>query len=575
MPKLAQLKKARNIQDLAGLLGYKASGLAYIVYKIPHEEKYRSFKIPKKNGGQREILAPTARLKRLQKKLAELLQDCHMAIQESNFEKKKNTVSHGFLKGSSIKTNARPHVKQKYVFNFDLEDFFGSFNFGRVRGYFINSRDFSLHPKVATIIAQIACFNNKLPQGSPCSPIIATLIGNVLDSHLVRLARRNNIQYTRYADDISFSTYKKEFPLGIAKINSDGVWEIGKKVDNILKKSGFSANPKKTRMQYHSSRQVVTGLVVNSKPNVPNDYRKRVRAMVHSLCTKGTFEIDGVDGTYEQLHGMLAHIFSIETFNLANHKKHSAKQRNAALPIQPLFKKFLIYKEFFASSKPIILSEGKTDVMYLKAAISQLAMDFPKLASKNENGKTINNIRFFNFSANTTNEILGLNQGVGVKILKNILTYYLSTAYSPKPPFFKAPLKQKPFIFLVDNDSGSKDFFNCVRSVTKLKNNLDRKAPFIHVKGNIYVVPTPLLNGMESSEIEDFFDDSTRNMKLNGKTFNLTNNPSSSSQYGKTRFAKEIIRRANTINFEGFKPLLTNLSKAILDFEYLRKSNYF
>src|SRR5690625_3274220 len=155
MSRLAQLKKAQNLHDLADLLGYRALGLAYIVYKIPDEEKYRPFVVPKKNGGKREILAPTARLKRLQKKLAELLQNCHTAIHESNFTKKKNTVSHGFLKGSSIKTNARPHVNQKYVFNFDLEDFFGSFNFGRVRGYFINSRDFSLHPKVATIIAQI------------------------------------------------------------------------------------------------------------------------------------------------------------------------------------------------------------------------------------------------------------------------------------------------------------------------------------------------------------------------------------------------------------------------------------
>src|SRR5207253_493823 len=90
-----------------------------------------------------------------------------------------------------------------------------------VRGYFIRDKNFVLNEKVATVIAQIACHENALPQGSPCSPVISNLIAHVLDTHLVRLASRVGCTYSRYADDLTFSTNKKPFPREIA-IASDG-----------------------------------------------------------------------------------------------------------------------------------------------------------------------------------------------------------------------------------------------------------------------------------------------------------------------------------------------------------------
>ena len=98
------------------------------------------------------------------------------------------------------------HVGSKYVLNIDLQDFFDSFNFGRVRGFFIKNRNFQLNPDVATVIAQIACYDNKLPQGSPCSPVITNLISHSLDIRLASLAKKYKCTYTRYADDITFST---------------------------------------------------------------------------------------------------------------------------------------------------------------------------------------------------------------------------------------------------------------------------------------------------------------------------------------------------------------------------------
>ena len=82
--------------------------------------------------------------------------------------------------------------------NIDLQDFFPTFNFGRVRGFFIKDQDFAVPEKVATVIAQIACHEGSLPQGSPCSPLITDMIAHILDVRLVQLAKANRLTYSRY-----------------------------------------------------------------------------------------------------------------------------------------------------------------------------------------------------------------------------------------------------------------------------------------------------------------------------------------------------------------------------------------
>lgn len=214
MSVLLQLKIARSASDLAHILGYEPKKLTYIAYKIPDEDKYTTFQIPKKTGGTREILAPTQKLKQLQSRISDLLYGC-LEERYKNFPMKKR-ASHGFSKGLSIETNAKKHTGQRFVFNIDLQDFFPSINFGRVRGFLIKNHFFELDPKVATVIAQIACFKGRLPQGSPCSPIISNLIAQPLDLHLLQLAKNNHCTYSRYADDITFSSRSRSFPKAIA-----------------------------------------------------------------------------------------------------------------------------------------------------------------------------------------------------------------------------------------------------------------------------------------------------------------------------------------------------------------------
>jgi RNA-directed DNA polymerase len=219
------LQAAENLSDLAKVFGYQPKSVSFILYKIPDAAKYTEFKIPKSGGGERTIKAPVDRLKALQRRLADVLQ---AAFEELYGDRNHGrSLSHGFRQGHSIITNASNHKNKRYVFSIDLEDFFPSINFGRVRGFFIKSTDFQLKPKVATVIAQIACHDNQLPQGSPVSPIISNLLGHVLDVRLVRLAKKAKCAYSRYADDITFSTREKGFPQLIAGKSAARVWEGG------------------------------------------------------------------------------------------------------------------------------------------------------------------------------------------------------------------------------------------------------------------------------------------------------------------------------------------------------------
>jgi RNA-directed DNA polymerase len=323
--KLAELKAASDRKDLARLLGLKPSALAYVLYRRVESAKYQTFEIPKRRGGIRTISAPIDELKIVQRKLADLLQDCVSEIQKTKGIKDRTV--HGFSRKKSIISNAHQHRKRRYVLNLDLKDFFPSINFGRVRGFFLKDKDYLLNADVATVIAQIACYQNALPQGSPCSPVISNLVGNLLDVKLRKLAADTGCTYTRYADDLTFSTNKPVFPKGLAAAPDDGsqIWTLRKELLEIIDFSGFQVNLPKTRMQYRDSRQEVTGLVVNRKVNVSQQYRRMVRTMVHNLYRKGSFTVTTAagekEGKNDQLHGMLGFIYRIDLENSSDKPK--------------------------------------------------------------------------------------------------------------------------------------------------------------------------------------------------------------------------------------------------------------
>lgn len=563
---LKALQSASSLHSVATFLGCTPSGLSWLLYKKPAAEKYKSFEIPKRGGGHRKISAPSPELKALQRKLADRLEACRNEIVAR--ENLKDDIAHGFKPGRSIISNAKRHRGRRHVFNLDLRDFFGTINFGRVRGYLIKDKYFALNPRVATILAQIACHDNALPQGSPCSPVISNLIGHVLDVHLVRLSAKEGCIYTRYADDLTFSTNLAEFPPSIAvpSPSTPHVWLPGKELSRLIALSGFEINPTKTRMQYSNSRQEVTGLVVNRKVNVRSEYRRTVRSMVHRLFTTGSYshvqrapDADGTmvekrePGTLEQLHGMLGFIDQIDilykkdALSAGKHVRLSSKES--------VYRRFLIFKEFYSATRPTIVCEGKTDNVYLVHAIRRLAPKFPILASIGTDESIKLAVRLYKYTGSSTGRILGLHGGTG-DLTKFIQNYRAETAR------FTAPGKFQPIILLIDNDSGAASIYSTIKEITKYRPT--GHEPFIHVIGNLYVCATPLPAGKSASMIEDFFDATTKSEEISGKKFDPRTDGDTDNSYGKVVFAHKVVRaKADTVNFDGFEPLLANISKLI------------
>ena len=121
--------------------------------------------------------------------------------------------------------------------------------------------------------------------------MISELIAQILDIRIVRLAKEFGVTYSRYADDIAFSTSQKEFPTALAKVDvtNPAIWHLGEKLVDKIVNSGFTINGDKTRMQFRGSRQMVTGLVVNEKVNIRSEYYRRSRAMCDALFRTGEY----------------------------------------------------------------------------------------------------------------------------------------------------------------------------------------------------------------------------------------------------------------------------------------------
>jgi len=261
----------QRTEDIADLFEVKYGDFLYWIYRTPESRRYTSFTIPKKNGTSRTIEAPSKNIKILQQKLNQVLMTVYQP---------KRCV-HGFVVHGSVKTNALQHVGRKYLLNIDLKDFFPSINFGRVRGLFMG-KPHNLPQKVATFLAHLCCYKGTLPQGVPTSPIISNMICAQLDSQLQHLAAVNRCSYTRYADDMSFSTSRRRFPPAIAVMNDLDQVEAGSELKQIIRSNGFSLHPEKIWLRRQDRRQEVTGVIVNEFPNLPRKFTNSIRAMLHA-----------------------------------------------------------------------------------------------------------------------------------------------------------------------------------------------------------------------------------------------------------------------------------------------------
>lgn len=548
--------KTRN--ELADYLKIPRKQLSYVLYVKGVNKLYKSFEINKKNGGVRKINAPLEELKDIQRKLAQALYK-----QMKRKQKKENHISHAFEKNKSIITNAKIHRNKRIVLNIDLENFFESIHFGRVRGFFIKNNNFLLPTEVATVIAQISCYEGKLPQGSPSSPIISNLICEILDYRISKIAKRYKLDYTRYADDLTFSTNDKKF-LGL---QTDFFKEISKEII----RAGFKINEKKNRLQYKDSRQVVTGLVVNEKINVNRMYYKETRAMAHQLYKHGSFQINGETGTLNQLEGRFAFINQLTWYNnKIDDGKHNFYELSSR---ERQYQKFLFYKYFFANPKPLIVTEGKTDIAYLKSALKNLYSEYPKLITKNSDGTFDYKVSFLK-KTKRLRYFLNINLDGGVA-LKNIYNFFNSNNAKNSAPnyleYFKkisSTLPENPVILLFDNEIKSNNekpignFLNHARIDDNKRAILEKKY-MVNIIDNLYLLTVPLVKGKSECDIEDLFDNMTLSHKIGGRTFTKRDKYDVSMYYGKEMFSKYILNNYSEIDFNEFRSVLDNINNII------------
>jgi len=262
---------------------FALKNLTYFADKRISTNRYTVFKIPKKQGGSRTIHAPAPGLKAILRSLNFAL----LSVYGDGYE----DSAMGFIPGKSIKDNAARHAGKLFVLNIDLKDFFPSVDLHRVKAI-LKQPPFNLHGEkepLAYFIANLCCeaievqrLDEKgelikkvldvLPQGAPTSPAITNFIAYRMDRRLKGAAKRFGATYTRYADDITFSSNHNLYGK-----NSEFILEIRR----IISEQGFLINESKIRLQQPWFRQEVTGLIVNERPNVPRTYVKQIRQWIY------------------------------------------------------------------------------------------------------------------------------------------------------------------------------------------------------------------------------------------------------------------------------------------------------
>jgi RNA-directed DNA polymerase len=271
--------------DVSVALQISISQLRWLAFhaEVAERTHYVYFEVPKKSGGFRRLSSPHAKLAAVQRWILEQVLN----------KLPTQPAAHGFIAGRNILSNATPHVNQSVLINMDLENFFPNITFPRVRKMFAR---LGYSGAVSTILAllctecprravtfhgatyQVATGPRGLPQGACTSPSISNQVAVKLDRRLQGLANKMELNYTRYADDLTLSG---------GDALRERVGYVMARVRHFAEEEGFRVNNQKSRVQRRNSAQVVTGLVVNERPTVSREKIRRIRAILHRAQTEG------------------------------------------------------------------------------------------------------------------------------------------------------------------------------------------------------------------------------------------------------------------------------------------------
>lgn len=270
-------------RELADFLQLEYKTLRYLTYHrdVVTFDNYYRFEIPKKSGEMRQIAAPKAHLKAAQRQiLDQILEKAEIS-----------DLSHGFTKSRSVITSAKEHnTSPDLLINIDLENFFPTITFERVRGLY---QSFGYSGYIASLLAMLCTYCERmplelkgeikyiktshriLPQGSPASPMITNIICRTMDKRIYGLCQKLGITYTRYADDMSFSY--------TGDTNSLAIGSFLNSLQKIIEAEGFHMKKEKTHILRKNNRQYITGIVINNEEiGVPKKWVKILKASIHN-----------------------------------------------------------------------------------------------------------------------------------------------------------------------------------------------------------------------------------------------------------------------------------------------------
>ena len=263
--KLEKFNSMATVLDVVQFLSIRVKELDQLLINPP----YYTFEIPKKSGGVRTITAPEEALKKVQQTILKQVEELYQ----------KPSSVYGFVAMDEsevytcpIVANAANHVNKHYVLTVDIHHFFESIKTKDVFQLFTN-QPFYFPEKIALILTRLTTYKGCLPTGAPMSPMLSNLIFRDIDKKLEDLSIKEGYTYSRYADDLTFSS------------NEPFHEEFLEQLQSCIQP--FTLNTKKTRIKKHTQQQKVTGILVNEKVNIDRKWIKQLRAMLHDLKING------------------------------------------------------------------------------------------------------------------------------------------------------------------------------------------------------------------------------------------------------------------------------------------------
>ncbi|MCL3780863.1 RNA-directed DNA polymerase [Prolixibacteraceae bacterium JC049] len=250
------LQKVVSVKDLAWYLNVSTRQLK----ELKVNEHYITFEVSKPGSTEKRLIeAPTGWLKFALDRLSDGLQWL--------YSDHRTSAAHGYIRSvkndpdkRTIFTNAQKHIGKNYLLNMDFDNFFHQITEEKIRMLLAQSQLFSFNAETEELLTQLVCYNGRLPMGSPTSPPLSNFVVMDLDKELTRWTRHQKIIYTRFVDDLSFSS---EHPI------SSGQFEM---INTICKEHHFLPDPEKTKWYGKNDRKEVTGLMVTNKISLPPEY---------------------------------------------------------------------------------------------------------------------------------------------------------------------------------------------------------------------------------------------------------------------------------------------------------------